>query len=292
MLPVKSSATLTVLHKLGVTFVRNIQTDVMPLKLAANLTTLFPEAKSISERYEKAKKAGFHYVECAFPFAEPKEQLQNVNKKLGLEHVLFNGYPGDVRNGDRGIAALPDRKKEFQDNVDINIQYAKALDCKRIHVMAGVTKGLDQKLCDETYLENIALIADKFAKEGLTCMLEPINDSVTIPGYYLTDVHKAVEIIKKLNRPNVKLQFDFFHMQLLHGNFTENFKKYYPYIGHIQVAQAPDRTEPGFQGEVDYSYVFKLLEDHGYDGYVGLEYMPKGDTVEGLRWLKEMNMTL
>ncbi|CAC5414603.1 hyi [Mytilus coruscus] len=292
MLPVKSSATLTVLHKLGVTFVRNIQTDVMPLKLAANLTTLFPEVKSISERYEKAKTAGFHYVECAFPFAEPKEQLQNVKKKLGLEHVLFNGYPGDVRNGDRGIAALPDRKKEFQDNVDINIQYAKALDCKRIHVMAGVTKGLDQKLCDETYLENIALIADKFAKEGLTCMLEPINDSVTIPGYYLTDVHKAVEIIKKLNRPNVKLQFDFFHMQLLHGNFTENFKKYYQYIGHIQVAQAPDRSEPGFQGEVDYSYVFKLLEDHGYDGYVGLEYMPKGDTVEGLKWLKEMNMTL
>ncbi|CAG2242032.1 gip [Mytilus edulis] len=226
-----------------------------------------------------------------FSICRNKRTATKCQKKLGLEHVLFNGYPGDVRKGDRGIAALPDRKKEFQDNVDINIQYAKALDCKRIHVMAGVTKGLDQKLCDETYLENIALIADKFAKEGLTCMIEPINDSVTITGYYLTDVHKAVEIIKKLNRPNVKLQFDFFHMQLLHGNFTENFKKYYQYIDHIQVAQAPDRSEPGFPGEVDYSYVFKLLEDHGYEGYVGLEYMPRGDTMEGLKWLKEMNMT-
>lgn len=253
---------------------------------------LYPETKSITERFDRARKSGFRYVECTFPFAEPKNQLKEAKLSSGLEHVLINGYPGTLQNGDIGLAALPDRKQEFKDNVNLNIEYAKALDCKRIHIMAGKTKGLDQQLCDETYLENIAFAADKMEKEGLICMLEPINNYVTIPGYYLTDIHKAVDIIKKLNRPNVKLQFDVFHIQLLHGNLTENLKKYFPYIGHIQIAQAPDRCEPGFSGEIDYSYIFTLLEDLGYDGYIGLEYKPRGDTVEGLRWLKEMNLTL
>ncbi|KAK3089056.1 hypothetical protein FSP39_000476 [Pinctada imbricata] len=248
----------------------------MKLKFSANLSMMFTEKPSYCERYKAAKDAGFKYVEFGFAYHELIQSLKDTKEAAGVEQVLINAWPGDLSKGEIGIAALKEKQKEFDEKLETTIEYAKALNCKRVHVMAGLKNGSSEEEMKKTYVDNLRKVAARFEKEDIIGLIEPINSRITIPKYYLTDIHEAVNIVRSINSPNLKLQFDAFHIQIMDGNLTENLKKYLPYIGHIQVAQVPDRGEPDDKGEINFRYLFKLLEELNYNGFVGLEYKPRG----------------
>ncbi|XP_045160266.1 putative hydroxypyruvate isomerase [Mercenaria mercenaria] len=263
----------------------------MPLKFAANISMLFQEIPSLLGRFKAAKDAGFKYTECTFPYSEGPEELEKACKEAGVEHVLINSWPGKMEKGELGLAALPDRVQDFRMQLELSIEYANCLNCKRMHVTAGRTSRYKLEEMETTYLENLRFAADRLQKEGIMCLIEPLNSRITAPNYFLNNLQKGVDYIKKINHPNLKLQFDVFHAQIISGDLTGNLKKFLPYIGHIQIAQVPDRGEPDLQGEVNYKYIFQLLEDIGYDGFIGLEYKPRTTTTEGLKWMKEIGVS-
>ncbi|XP_069128137.1 putative hydroxypyruvate isomerase isoform X2 [Argopecten irradians] len=231
--------------------INNWQQIRMSHKLVANLSMMFKEHPNLSARYRAAKDAGFRYVECGFPYVEPLETIQKARAEAGVEQILINAWPGDLQNGEIGIAALPHKVKEFKESLETSIEYAKALNCKRMHVMAGLKPVFKDEAMEEVFLDNIRYAAERLSKEGILALIEPINSRLSIPKYFLTDIHKAVEYIQKIDHPNLKLQFDVFHVQIMDGNLTGNLKKYLPHIGHVQIAQVPDRGEPT-DGEVNF----------------------------------------
>jgi len=201
----------------------------------------------------------------------------------------------DLTKKEVGLAAIPGEEKEFKQKLEVSISYAKALNCKRMHVMAGlVPSDADaayREKMETTFIQNIKYAADRLQKEGILTLIEAVNDRISMPGYFMSCPHKGLQIVKSINHPNLKFQFDIFHVQIMDGNLTRNLKEFLPYIGHIQIAQVPDRGEPDSPGEINFPYVFSVLESVGYDGFVGLEYKPKGITEVGLQWLKNyMNM--
>jgi len=263
-----------------------IKQSKMALKFAANITTMFKEHANVLDRYQAAKLAGFKGVEFTFLYELPVEAIVEAKLKSGLEQVLINSYPGNLAANELGKAALPSCVKEFEESLELSIKYCKALDCKRLHIMAGrSTPGIIDAGMGPVYLENLKHAAQRLTKEGIVGVIEPIN-SYTIPGYFLNSFKQATEVLDKVNSPNLKLQLDMFHLQHICGSLTNRIKELLPYIGHIQIAQVPDRHEPDSEGEINYDYIFKLLESLGYDGWIGCEYVPKGDTVEGLKWFQ------
>ncbi|NWS73882.1 HYI isomerase, partial [Crotophaga sulcirostris] len=190
-----------------------------------------------------------------------------------------------------GLAALPARQRDFREALGRALRYGTALRCPRIHLMAGrVPQGVDRAAVaaemEATFIENLRYAADLLAQEDMIGLVEPINNRITDPRYFLNTPHQAAAILEKVGRPNLKMQLDLFHCQIMDGNLTRNLEKYFPLIGHIQIAQVPGRHEPDSPGEVNFPYIFELLESLGYTGYVGCEYAPKGDTLEGLGWLR------
>ncbi|KAJ8674984.1 hypothetical protein QAD02_010770 [Eretmocerus hayati] len=262
----------------------------MAYKFACNLSFMFQEVPVFTDRYQKAKDAGFKAVESGFPLGFSVQQVVEAKKKAGIEQALINVYTGDTLKGELGFAAIPGKEKEFESSIDLTIEYAKALDCKKIHVMAGRVEN-PTAANDAAYEKSLRHAATKFASEGIIGVIEPINN-ITVPNYYMNNFEKAVEILKKIQSPHLKLQVDFFHLQLSRGAITKTFEECFPYVGHIQIAQVPDRNEPHYVGEIDYRYVFSLLEKHKYNGYIGLEYKPKAGTVDGLVWLQQFGFTL
>lgn len=264
----------------------------MPLKFAPNITMMFQEIATLEGRYGAVKAAGFKYVEMAFPYKESAQKLKAAKESSGLEQVLINAFPGDLQAGELGLAALPDRVEEFKSSLETSIEYANALQCKRMHVMAGkIPKGSSAAVRDKmmkTYIENITYASNRLSKEGIMALIEPVNNRISAPEYFLYSPHEGLEIVKKINHPNLKLQFDLFHVQIMDGNLTKNIKDFLPYVGHMQLAQVPDRGEPDHQGEINFPYVFDVIEKAGYTGYIGLEYIPRGTTVDGLKWLKDI----
>ena len=252
------------------------------LKLAANLTTQFNEHEFI-HRFAAAARAGFKGVEYLHPYevkaAEIAEQLQ----KHALEQVLFNFPPGDWDAGDRGIAGLPDRIMEFRDNAGRALEYARATECKRLHAMAGVVDdgGAEEHL--ETYAENVRFVADQAAPLGIEIMIEAINSRVDIPGYIVDTIDKVLAVLRCVDRPNVKIQFDIYHMQIMHGDVARRIEELLPRIGHMQLADNPGRNEPG-SGEIDYAWLLPRIDALGYDGWVGCEYIPSDSTAGSLSW--------
>ncbi|KAH9515279.1 hypothetical protein Btru_014050 [Bulinus truncatus] len=266
----------------------------MTLKFAANISMLFQEIPTLEERYSAAKDAKFNYVELTFPYNEPLEKLKAAREKAGVEQVLINAFPGDLKSGDLGLAALPDRVQDFKDGLELSVQYANALNCKRMHIMAGrvpkdITPAVRERM-KKTYMENLRFAADRLSKEGILALIEAVNNRISIPDYFLSCPHEGLEIVKQLNHPNLKFQFDIFHVQIMDGNLTMNIQEFLPFIGHIQLAQVPDRGEPDENGEINFPYIFKVLENAGYQGYIGLEYKPKGKTEEGLKCLFIKNL--
>ncbi|NXQ57486.1 HYI isomerase, partial [Anthoscopus minutus] len=199
--------------------------------------------------------------------------------------------PGDQEAGELGLAAVPGRQAAFRQGLEAAVHYARAVGCPRIHVMAGrVPLDTDRAAVagemETTFIENLRYAADLLSKEDMIGLLEPINNRITDPRYYLNTPHQAAAILEKVGRPNLKLQLDLFHCQIMDGNLSRNLEMYFPLIGHIQIAQVPGRHEPNSPGELNFPYIFELLESLGYTGYVGCEYAPKGDTLEGLGWLR------
>lgn len=253
----------------------------MPI-FAANLTMMFNEVP-FPERFAAAAKAGFKAVEFLFPYDYPAADVTRWLKENHLKSALFNMPPGDWAAGDRGMACIPGREEEFMAGVHQAIDYARAMGTPTLHAMAGlIPAGADRPRHRSVYVANIALAAKELAKHGLTLVIEPINTR-DMPGYFLSTQAQGHAIRQEIGAPNLKVQMDFYHAQIMEGDLSMTFKNNFDGIGHIQIASVPARHEPD-EGEVNYPHLFQLLDDMGYAGYVGCEYRPRGKTEEGLGW--------
>jgi hydroxypyruvate isomerase len=252
-------------------------------QFAANLTMMFNEV-AFPQRFAAAAAAGFKAVEFLFPYDHSPQEVSSWLNENGLENVLFNLPPGDWAAGERGIAALPGREAEFQAGVERGIEYALALGTPRLHMMAGlVAAGADRRIHRECYLGNLRHAARAAAKHGISVLIEPINGR-DMPGYFVHTQAEAHALREESGEPNVKVQMDFYHAQIVEGDLAHTFKKHFDGIGHVQIASVPSRNEPD-DGEVNYPYLFRLLDELGYEGWIGCEYRPRGKTEDGLGWL-------
>jgi hydroxypyruvate isomerase len=254
-------------------------------RFAANLSMMFNEVP-FAERFEAAAKAGFDAVEYLFPYELPAATVGELLRRHRLTQALFNLPPGDWAAGERGMAALPGRQEEFRQSVVTALAYAGATGCRTLHMMAGNASAGDPKTYS-TYLERLGWAADLAREKGVTIVIEPINHR-DMPEYFLNDFNMAIEIIAACGRPNVRLQYDIYHRQILHGDVSKSLESMLPIIAHIQVASVPLRHEPG-TGELNDFHLFALLDRIGYDGFVGCEYRPAGETLRGLSWLDAWN---
>lgn len=253
-------------------------------KFAANLSFLFAE-QPFPERFGRAAAAGFAGVEYLFPYAWPAAEIAGWLRDAGLQQVLFNLPPGDWAAGERGIACLPGREKEFAAGVEQALAYAEALGCRRVHCMAGLRPaGVDEARLTATYVANLRHAADRFAALGASVLIEPINSRIDMPGYWLDDVGRAFSLCAAVDRDNVRVQLDLYHAQIIQGDLARTIAANLDRIGHIQIADNPGRHEPG-SGEINYPFLFALLDRLGYAGWVGCEYQPMTTTEAGLAWL-------
>ncbi|XP_049884943.1 putative hydroxypyruvate isomerase [Pectinophora gossypiella] len=260
------------------------------MKFCANLSFMFTEGSSILERYALAKEAGFKAVESGFPFGHTLDEVRQAKERAGIEQVLINLKTGDLSKGELGVTAEPGKENEFKDNLKVTIDYAKAVNARKIHIMAGKLTNAT-KANWETYENNLKYAADILKNENILGVIEPINQH-SVPNYFLSDYSKAIEIIKRINSPNLKLQLDTFHLQHIAGDLSHNIKNFMPYVGHVQIAQVPSRNEPDSPGEIDYKYLLQLLENSGYNDWVGLEYKPASGTRDGLKWITKFGYNL
>ena len=256
-------------------------------RFAANLSMMFNEVP-FPQRFAAAAAAGFKGVEFLFPYDHTPAEVAGWLQENHLENALFNMPPGDWANGERGIAALPGREDEFRAGVARAIEYAKALGTKRVHMMAGlIPQGADMDTHRKTYLNNLRHAARECAQAGVEVMLEPINGR-DMPGYFLQTQDQAHALRKECGEPNVKVQFDFYHAQIMEGDLAMTLRRCFDGVGHVQIASVPTRNEPD-DGEVNYPYLYKLLDELGYKGWVGCEYRPRGRTEDGLGWLAALD---
>ncbi len=253
-------------------------------RFAANLTLMFTE-RPFLDRFGAAARAGFSGVECLFPYEHPAAEVGEALRAHGLTQALFNLPAGDFAGGERGLAALPGRETEFRDAVELAAEYAFFLGCARLHVMAGNRTGHDAARMRSTYAANLAHACERFAPAGIDLLIEPINGH-DMPAYFLNGFALAEEVLHEVSHPGLKLQLDWYHAQILHGDLTRLTERLWPRVGHLQLASVPDRHEPD-RGEVRYRHLFKLVDRLGYTGWIGCEYRPAGVTEEGLGWFRE-----
>ncbi len=250
----------------------------------ANLTMLFHELE-FTDRFGAAADAGFLGVEYLFPYAYDKNQLAELLHKHNLEQVLHNLPAGDWDAGERGIAVLPDRVGEFQDGVGQAIDYAKALGCNQLNCLAGIAPAAtDADTIRETLVGNLRFAAERLEAEDIRLLMEAIN-TFDIPGFYVSRTQQALDLIDATGSDNIFLQYDIYHMQRMEGELANTLEKHLPRISHVQLADNPGRNEPG-TGEINYPFLFDHLDRIGYQGWIGCEYKPAGDTVAGLGWIK------
>jgi 2-dehydrotetronate isomerase len=256
------------------------------LRFAANLSFLYGEY-AFPDRFAAAAKDGFTAVEYLFPYEYPAEQVASWLQTHGLAQVLFNAPPGNWAAGDRGIASLPGREAEFRAAIQTALAYAQTLRCPRVHVMAGLQpSGVDRAAMGRTFVANLTWAAQRAAAAAVELLIEPINTR-DMPGYFLNRQDEAHAIVDEIGSPALKVQMDLYHCQIVEGDVSMKLRKYLgKNVGHLQVASVPDRHEPD-QGEINYDYVFGVIEELGYSGWIGCEYRPKAGTSEGLGWLKK-----
>jgi len=251
-------------------------------KFAANLTMMFTEWAFL-DRFDAAAEAGFTAVEFLFPYDHPPEAIAERLSRNALTPALFNMPPGNSAAGERGLAALPDRFDDLKASVETALVYAEAVGLKQLHMMAGLADAADPA-ARASYRRAILHAAERLADKGLDLLIEPINPR-GVAGYFLNDFNYAEALITELALPNLKLQFDIFHRQILHGDVTVALRRLLPLTAHIQIASVPSRNEPDGE-ELNYAYLFAQLDRLGYAGYVGCEYNPRGATLDGLEWFK------
>jgi 2-dehydrotetronate isomerase len=257
-----------------------LEENDMP-RFAANLSMMFNEHDFL-DRFQAAADAGFKAVEYLFPYDHPADVVAAKLTGAGLSQALFNMPPGDWAAGERGIAAFPDRSREFCQSVDKALDYAQVIGSPLLHMMAGLAKADDENAAT-AYRDALLFAADAAGKKGVTIVIEPINGR-DMPGYFLNDFGKAADLIRELAHPHVRLQFDIYHRQIMHGDVLKGLEELMPITAHVQVASVPKRNEPG-TGELDDFRIFSALDELGYQGYVGCEYRPAEETVAGLGWL-------
>jgi hydroxypyruvate isomerase len=254
-------------------------------RFSANLSFLFNEVPFL-DRFAEAAHAGFRAVEFTFPYEYQAKEIAARAKEHKLDVVLFNAPPGDLALGDRGLASLPGREHEFAAGIVTALRYAQTLNCPRVHVMAGLlppdADAEERKRRVRTYARNLKFACTEAAEQGVTILIEPLNPR-DMPNYLLTTQAEAHAVREDVASPNLKVQMDLYHAQIVEGDLSEKIRRWLPHIGHFQIAGVPGRNEPEI-GEVNYSFLFRLLEDLKYDGYIGCEYHPAQTTTAGLTW--------
>jgi hydroxypyruvate isomerase len=253
-------------------------------RFAANLSFLFTELPFL-DRFEAAAKAGFRAVESTNVYEAPANEIAARLKANGLTMALLNTPAGNAEAGERGLAALPGREKEFDAAVASALRYAEATQCRRIHVLAGVVHHGARRA---TYVASLARAAK--AAAGVDLLIEPINRR-DIPGYFLNKTADARSVIHEVGAKNLGLQFDLYHRQVEEGDVATAMAEFAPLIRHVQVASPPDRGEPD-NGEMNYRWLFEKIDASGFDGWVGCEYRPRGGTVAGLKWAEACSVSL
>jgi hydroxypyruvate isomerase len=264
-------------------------------QFAANLHYLFSELPFL-DRFEAAAFAGFRAVEFQVPYDYPAAELSARLRAHALQMVLFDAPMGDWAGGDRGLAAVPGREQEFRASLARVVEYGSALQCDTVHLMAGVVgPGADFAAAERTYVANLRHAAAMLADHGIAGVIEPINKKMGIVqngpsyttqgmhGYFLNHTDQARRILDEVGSPNLLLHLDCYHMQMLEGNLAETLRSNIGLLRHVQIAGVPGRHEPSV-GEINYPFLFDLLDGLGYPGWIGCEYRPKADTWAGLSW--------
>ncbi len=253
-------------------------------RFAANIDWLFRELPFL-DRFEAAAGAGFKGVEFLFPYDHPAEVIAHLLDRHGLTNVLFNFPAGDWPAGERGIAALPGREPEFRDSVELAISYADVLKTSRLHVLSGIVPA-DGRRAEhrEVYLQNLRYAADRVALHGITLLVEAINP-IDMPDYLVQTQTDSFDICAAVGKENVRMQLDLYHMQMTEGGLAKGLRRFHTAYSHVQIAGVPGRNEPNV-GEINYPYLFSLLDELEYDGWIGCEYQPLGNAVDGLGWYR------
>ncbi len=254
------------------------------MRFSANVSILFKEVPFL-DRFGRARETGFSAVEFWWPSEEDPGGVEKAIKDADLEVALFNFDAGDMPAGDRGLAADPERQRQFRENVPVALELARSLGCERMNALVGhETPGMDRDEQLALARENVRFAAAEAEAAGVTVMVEAVNTFENGP-YLLYTTEQAVGFVTDVGRENVKVQHDFYHMQRMEGNLVANLREHIGLIGHVQIADSPGRGEPG-TGEIHYPYVLGELERLGYEGYVGLEYNPTTETTEeSFGWL-------
>ena len=250
-------------------------------QLAANLSTLFTGVDFLA-RFAAAHAAGFRYVEYQFPYAWQPQELARAARAAAVQVVLHNLPAGDMARGERGIACLPGREREFREGVERAIEYASAVGCRRLNCIAGLAPA--DAAHYEVLVSNVRHAARRLGEVGIELVIEPINTR-SVPGFFLTRSAQAIDVLNAAGEANARIQYDVFHMQIMEGDLARTIERLLGRIGHIQIADVPDRHEPG-TGEINFGFLLAHLDRVGYSGWVGCEYNPRGDTVAGLTWAK------
>jgi hydroxypyruvate isomerase len=257
-------------------------------RFAANLSMLFTELPFL-DRFEAAALAGFQGVEFLFPYDYDAADITARLKANGLTQVLFNLPAGNWDAGERGIAIYPNLTNEFRESVGRAARYAKALGCAQLHCLAGTAPaGADHRAMRKTYVENLTFAARALADDGITLLIEPINTR-DVPHYFLDSTAKAADVIESVGAPNLRMQYDVYHMQIMEGDLTSAISRHLPHIAHVQIADTPGRNEPG-TGEINFPFIFDHLDRVGYRGWVGCEYKPRGSTNDSLAWFRALRV--
>jgi hydroxypyruvate isomerase len=249
------------------------------LTFAANLSWMFKE-HAFLDRFAAAADAGFQWVEYLFPYDHDPDILAGKLARHKLKLALFNAPPGDMSKGERGLACLPERAAHFRASIAQALDYAGITGAPRLHVMAGIGHG---EAALAAYKDALTFACEEAAAHGIDILVEPLN-SYDAPGYLLNDFTTARRLIAELRLPNLKLQFDLYHRQIIHGDVIRGLQHMLPITGHMQVSSVPGRNEP-CSGELDDRRVLRAIEKMGYTGIIGCEYNPASGTVEGLGWM-------
>jgi len=251
-------------------------------RFSANVTHLFTEVPFL-ERFAAAAACGFKGVECLFPYANSAGEVADAVSMAEIKMALFNAPPGDFAAGERGLSALPGRQQDFRDSFEVALNYAELLDCQNIHVLAGVVPEDQWDDALETYFGNLAIAAEMAKELDITVLIEPI----VMDGYFLIRPDDAVQAVEEVGAKNLKILYDIYQAQLAQGAVTDFLDNHLDKIAHIQIAGVPGRHEPDRSGELNWPYLFDLLDAHGFDGWVGAEYVPRNGTHAGLTWAKD-----
>ena len=258
-------------------------------RFAANLGFLWSD-RTLLERVDAAAQAGFRACEFHWPYDVQPNVLAERCRKHRMRILGINTPVGNAAIGERGLAALAGREVEFQAAFDRTLAYACAAGATAIHVMAGNVATTDKSAARQVFANNLVAAAAKAAAHPVTLLLEPLNPRDN-PGYFYSTVADAAALIEQLQLHNLRLQFDVYHVAITEGDVLTKLTKYLPIVGNVQIAAVPSRTEPD-EGEIAYAAIFEALDRLGYQGWVGCEYKPRGDTEAGLQWTRKLGVTI